>query len=360
VSDQRENHFPWRVTALVAVIVIATTAIAGFILARNGVDQLAPTEASIFTPAPDRLPIEKKRQVTMLIQVRDKGTDIASNVLIGAGGDTGFVAELMLPRNLLLPTVPPVQLKDTNGPRGPVNAQGPLQVLLNVRIDASIELDRLAWAGLIDSTEALADPAIGEAASAFPLVLDKVLAKLPADEEALGQLLTSLGSLAPTTVTNEDASHLLAVIGNGLRNQPVHREILPVDYVRGGAAPVAVVRQPAADDVVGVLFPKAALQPGHAGPARLVIQRAGASVGAVTTARLVLSRSGFGVLVDSPPVSRAAASLVFVPVDTPAALGLGRDAAQSLGLPPTSVSVDPDPEATVDVRVVLGDDYAPL
>jgi hypothetical protein len=296
VTEGQTHGFPWRITALVAAIVILATVVAGLILARNGVQTAEPDTASIFTPAPDLLPVEKQRQVTVLFQVRDKGKDVASNVLIGAGGDVGFVSELLLPRTLLLPTSPPVQLKDVNGPRGPVSAQGPLQVVLNVQIDATIELDRLAWAGLIDSTGALDDPEQGQSAGSFPLVVSRVLAKLPPDEETLGQLLTSLGSMAPTTVTNEDASHLLAVLGASLRAQPVKQEVLPVTYIRGGASPVATAQQPAATEVVTRLFPKAPLKPGHSAPARLVLQRAGATLGAALKAHRTLAQAGFGVL----------------------------------------------------------------
>jgi hypothetical protein len=360
VSERPEHGFPWRITALVAAIVIATTAIAGVILARNGVQGASPDEASIFIPAPDLLPVEKRRQVTMLIQVRDKGKDVASNLLVGAGGDVGFVAELLLPRNLLLPTAPPVQLKDVDGPRGPISAQGPLQVLLNVQIDATIELDRLAWAGLIDSTGALEDPAQGQSNSAFPLVVSKVLAKLPKDEETLGQLLTSLGSMAPTTVTNEDASHLLAVIGEALRTLPVKHDVLPVTFIRGGADPVATIRQPEASEVVSGLFPKAPLKPGHSGPARLVLKRAGATLGASLSAHRVLAQQGFGVLAGRESAPPAASTEVSVPVNTPEALALGRDAAKALGLPASVVVVDPAPVAVVDVQVTLGSDYSPM
>jgi hypothetical protein len=359
VNDGPEHGFPWRITALVAALVIAASAVAGVILARNGVQTAPPGDASIFTPAPNLLPVEKQRQVTVLVQVRDKGKDVASNVLIGAGGDVGFVPELLLPRNLLLPTSPPVQLKDVDGPRGPVSAQGPLQVLLNVQIDATIELDRLAWVGLIDSTGALDDPAQAEATGSFPLLVSKVLAGLPKDEETLGQLLTSLGSMAPTTVTNEDASHLLAVIGAALRSQPVRQEPLPVTFIRGGAAPVAVAKQPETGDLMTELFPKAPLRPGHSGQPRLVLERSGAGLGTAVSAQQSLERAGFGVL-----TGRASAvdgkTVVYVPVDTPAALGLGRDAAVALGLPVSVVAVDPSREATVDVRVALGSDAAPV
>ena len=357
MSDRPVHGFPWRITAVVAAIVIAATAIAGVILARNGVQSSTPDEPSIFAPAPDLLPVEKKRQVVMLLQVRDKGKDVASNVLIGAGGDVGFVSELLLPRNVLLPTSPPVQLKDVDGPRGPISAQGPLQVLLDVQIDATIELDRLAWAGLIDSTNALDDPEHGQSAEAFPLVVSKVLAKLPKDEETLGQLLTSLGSMAPTTVTNEDASHLLAVIGKAMREQPVHQEALPVTFIRGGANPVAWTDEPEATAVVTALFPRAPLKPGHSGPARLVIGRSGASLGASITAHRALAQAGFGVLSAREVSPAASITVVYVAVDTPAALALGRDAATALGLPTAVVAVDPAADATVDVRVALGTDY---
>jgi len=370
MSERHEHGFPWRVTALVAAIVILATAVAGVILSRNEVQRAAPEDASIFTPAPDLLPVEKQRQVTLLIQIRDKGKDVASNVLIGAGGDLGFVSELVLPRNLLLPTSPPVQLKDVDGPRGPVSAQGPLQVLLNVQIDATIELDRLAWVGLIDSTGALEDPQQGESTGSFPLVVSKVLAKLPKDEGTLGQLLTSLGSMAPTTVTNEDASHLLAVIGEALRTLPVRQEALPVTFIRGGASPVATAKQPEAGRLVAELFPKAPLKPGHSGLPRLVIERAGASLGSVIKAQQALARAGFGVLAGqeagalgatpAPAPSGTTRTVVYVPVDTPAARGLGRDAAAALGLPVSVVVVDPSPAAAVDVRVALGSDVAPV
>ena len=360
VTEPTEHGFPWRMTALVAAVVIASTAIAGVILARNGVEGVDPSTASIFTPAPDLLPVEKQRQVTVLLQIRDKNKEVSSSVLFGAGANTGFVAELLLPRTLLLPTVPPVQLQNANGPRGPVRPDYPLQTLLGVQIDASIELDRLAWAGLIDSTGALADPANGESASAFPLVVARVLAALPADEETLGQLLTSMGSMAPTTVTNEDASHLLAVIGAGLRTMPVKRDVLPVTYLRAGDAQAAVARQPDTDELMADLFPRALLQPGHPGPVRVVVERAGAGLGSATAARITLAEAGFGA-VDGQPVLRSlTSSVVYVPDDAASTVQRGKDVAAALGLPPASVVVDGAEGATVDVRLVLGSDFSPV
>ena len=48
--------------------------------------------------------------------------------------------------------------------------------------------------------------------------------------------------MARTTVTNEDASYLLALVGRQLRSLDVRREVLPVTYLRAGEARVAVSR----------------------------------------------------------------------------------------------------------------------
>jgi hypothetical protein len=359
-TEPTEHSFPWRVTAVVAAIVIASTALAGLVLTRNSVEGSDPSTASIFTPAPDLLPIEKQRQVTVLVQVRDKDKDVSSSVLVAAGGDVGFVSQLLLPRTLLLPTVPPVLLKDTDGPRGPVRSDEALQTLLGVQIDANIELDRLAWAGLIDSTGALEDPAIGESAGNFPLVVARVLAKLPEDEETLGQLLTSMGSMAPTTVTNDDASHLLAVIGAALRTQPIKRAVLPTTDIRAGSQQAAVTMQPEAGQLVADLFPRALLQPGHPGPVRVVIERAGAGLGAIAAARLTLAGAGFGVVEGEPYPTPVSSTVVYVPDSSAASLSRGKDVAAALGLPATAVVVDTTDGGTVDVRLVLAGDYSPV
>ena len=161
-----------------------------------------------------------------------------------------------------------------------------------MQIDVLVDLDRLAWAGLIDATGARVDATAAENPAAFPLVVDRVLKGLPYDEETVGELLTGLGSMARTTVTNEDASYVLAQVGRQLRGLDVRRETLPVTYVRAGSARVAVTDFAAATEVTRELFPLALLEPGQAGTPRVVLQRAGATIGAATAARLSLVGRG--------------------------------------------------------------------
>lgn len=360
MSDEHAYPFPWRLMGLVALVVAIASVIAGLVLARNSVDDDPVASPSASASAIVREPVEDHRQVTILLQVRDKDRQSVSNVLFGVGGKTGFVAQLILPRNLLLPTNPPAQLKDLDGTTGPITAQGQVEVLLGVQVDAALEMDRLAWLGLLDSIGDVAGTGRAAQPGSFPLVLHEVLAQLPKDERAVGQLLTSLGSMARTTVTNEDASHVLAILGDGLRTQAVIREVLPVTALRAGSSQVDIARQPDADKAILRMFPRALLQPGHSGTTRVIIERAGVSLGASTSARLDLADAGFGVIDRPSGGASREDTTIYVPGDSEQAIAHGTDVAALLGLPATSVTPDLSPAATVDVRVVLGSGYRPV
>jgi hypothetical protein len=359
MSDQPHHRFPWRISAIVVVVVVVASVVAGILLSQDRVVTSTPPTASASatsTAAPTTVPLVDQRQVTMLLTVRDQERAAVSTVLIGVGGDTGFVAELMLPRDLLLPTVPPMRLEQVDDPTGARTPEQPIETLLGVQVDVIVDLDRLGWAGLIDATGSRVDLSAAEDPGSFALVLDRVLKGLPYDEETVGELLTGLGSMARTTVTNEDASYVLAQIGRQLRSLEVRREVLPVTYLRAGEARVAVTDLAAVTDVTGTLFPLALLEPGHAGIPRLVLQRAGATLGAATAARLDLVGAGFGVVQDVTRLPSAERTQILVADDSPEARSTGEDAAAVLGLPLTAVAVDPSDTAVVDVRVVLGTD----
>ncbi len=353
--ESSHHAFPWRITALVVLVVAAATAVAWLLLARDRVEPPPPAAtAQPSSSAATALPVVDDRQLTVLLTVRDDAGSAVSTVLFGVGGGTGYTAELMLPRDLLLPAVPPVRLGDADDPTGPSTAEQPLETLLGVRIDGLVDLDRLAWSGLIDATGSRVSLPAAQAPGSFALVVDRVLEGLPYDSETVGELLTGLGSMARTTVTTEDAGLLLSRVGRGLRTGDVRRETLPVTYLRSGSDRVAVADLEATDGIVRELFPEALLEPGHDGQPRLVLTGSGATLGAVTQARLTLTGAGFGVVVDPAEGELAARSQVLVPAESPAAQALGLQAATALGLPESSVAVDAGPTPTVDVRVLLG------
>lgn len=346
--------------ALLAAVVVLSSVVAGLVLSRQGVDDEQPREASIFTPAPDLLPLEKTRQVTLLLQVRNAVGEATGSMLLGVGGDTGFVAELLLPRSLLLPTVPPTRLEDAGKPNSATRAQESLETLLGVQVDATLDLERLAWEGLLDATGVPVSAIQSEQGTSFPMLLDPMLRALPADDELVGQLLTSLGSMAPTTVPNDDLARLLSLLRTSMLAQEAHRATLPVVYLRAGADRAAVADQPDAEATVAELFPQARLQPGHRGQTRVVLERSGATLGTATSARLTLVAAGFGVVSAGEPAAATPGTTVYVPGGSDAALASGRSVAAALGLEPSAVAVDASPSAVVDVRVALGSDFRPV
>ena len=99
----------------------------------------------------------------------------------------------------------------------------------------------------IDATGSRVDVTAAENPGSFALVLDRVLKGLPYEPETVGELLTGLGSMARTTVTNEDASYLLSLVGRNLRSEDLKRAALPVTYVRSGESRAALADFAATD-----------------------------------------------------------------------------------------------------------------
>ena len=123
--DPPQHHFPWRITAVIAAIVIGASVLTGLLLGqqRVGSDQPVPSSSTTASPLPSpgarpALPLADQRQLTLLLTVRDDERAAVSSVLIGVGGQTGFVSELLLPRDLLLPTTPPRRRAEVDDPTG--------------------------------------------------------------------------------------------------------------------------------------------------------------------------------------------------------------------------------------------------
>lgn len=362
MSESAPHHrFPWRVTAIVVLVVAVASVAAGLLLVRDqvgspsAVPSVAPTVAPTVSAAP-ALPFDDDRQLTVLLTVRDDERQAVGSVLLATRGGTDSVAELMLPRDLLLPTSPPLRLKDATDPTGSQTAADPLQTLLGVRVDAILDLDRLAWSGLIDATGVDDSTVQPNQGMAFAALLDRVLARIPEDASQVGELLTGLGSMARTNITNEDMSSLLALIGQGVRAAEPTRQVLPAVSMRSGDERASVVLLERSAQAVADLFPEAGLETGHRGPLRVVLQRAGASLGVALDTATALTNEGIGVVQDPTERKPTATTSILVPDGTPQARAAGTQIAELLGLPAGAVRVDAEPGAAVDARVVLGRD----
>ena len=346
--------YPWRLMGAVAAIVFLITIGAGLIIGRPSSLPSVPSVVASPQSSESPLPGPDQRQATILLQVRGADRRVAASVLLGFGGTTQRVSALIIPTTLVLPTFPAKQLADVDGPSGPVGAREPLSALLAVRIDETIELDRLAWAGLIDAM----GPSDLRGMSANDVVgnLRPVLSRLPASRQAVGQLLTSLGSMARTTLPNETTGRLVVALGDRVRQQGMRVDTLPVMVVKAGAPTATVIEPFRAAYLLGSEFPQAQLMPGHPGATRVVVARGSATLGTFLAIQQQLDQAGYAVVSADEPPRAVAATVIEVAGRSPEALARGRSVATVLGLSPGAVVVDASPMASVDMRLTLGSD----
>lgn len=346
--------YPWRLMGAVAAIVFVITIGAGLIIGRPSSLPTVPSVVASSNVSDSSLPGPDQRQATILLQVRGADRRVAASVLLGFGGTTQRVAAVIIPTTLVLPTFPAKQLADVDGPSGPVGAREPLSALLGVRIDETIELDRLAWAGVIDAL----GPADLRGMSANDVVghLGPVLSRLPASRQAVGQLLTSLGSMARTTLPNETTGRLVVALGDRVRQQGLRVDTLPVTVVKAGAPTASLIDPFRSAFLLGSEFPQAQLAPGHAGATRVVVARGATTLGTFMTLQQQLDQAGFAVVAADTPPRALSATVIEVAGGSPEALARGRSVATALGVPPSAVVVDMSSLASVDVRVTLGND----
>jgi hypothetical protein len=260
-------------------------------------------------PAPAPSPGPESGVRTLLLQVLDDQGYARGNVVIGV--DTDAVESgsdlLAVPASLLVSLGDDsVTLGTTAQSSDTLAAVTAVEESLRLRIDAGLTLDRLALAGLVDGVggvwveldRPVLLPAIGTgerrrvlgpgqvsldgiAAADYAVlrlpgegeeerterlldVLGKTLARLPVTQQQIRQVLTSLGSLAPSTVPTDELAPLLLTVRTDSTRDRVRMKVLPVDVIRGGVRPAAVGTAEG-DALVQELFPTARIAVGAPG-----------------------------------------------------------------------------------------------
>ena len=282
----------WRVT-LVAVGALVIVLGLGFVaLVRS---EGLPTPA----PTPTDLQVEE----TLFLQVLDADGYARGTVVIGIEppATDPLTVFLAVPASLLVAQGDDsVTLGTTPQSADTLAGVTAIEDSLGLRVDAGLSLDRLAFAGLVDAvdgvwvelTRPILLPAIGEetrlrvlgpgwvkmdgiAAADYAVlripgesetdridrflgVLQDTIERMPRTNDQMRQLLTSLGSLAQSTVPTEELVPFLKSVRSDVDFGDVRTEILPVEIIRGGARPAAVAA-PDADALVQALFPDARL-----------------------------------------------------------------------------------------------------
>lgn len=260
-------------------------------------------------PAPEPSPTAEPLEETMLLQVLDGDGYAVGNSVIGVEPPESEPLTIMLtvPASLLVPAGDDsVTLGATPASADTLAGVDAIEQGLGIRVDAGLTLDRLAFAGLVDAVDGIwveldrpiLLPAIGDdngrrvlgpgwvkmdgiAAADYAVlrlpgeseadqierftgVLVTTLERLPRTDDQMRQLLTSLGSLAASTVPTEDLVPFLMTVRADIDFLRLREETLPVETIRGGARPASVAA-PDAEALVQQLFPDARVTPAAAG-----------------------------------------------------------------------------------------------
>ena len=330
---------------------------------------------------------------TLLLQATDEHGVAVANALLGTGGTGTRGAELLLPAQLLVPAPSPVTLAATAAATDTLQARNGATSLLGVRIDASVVLDRLALAALVDGvggvplsiTEPVqvfdaggrlvqvipAGPRVldGVTASTYALtlqpgesetarmrrfrdVLDQVLRALPGTAEGMRQLVLSLGSLAKSTATNDELVAVLSAIQADAAADAIDVRTLPTLVVRADRA--AVMQRPEGPSMAARMFPEALMPMGT--PTAPVVQVWAAGASGAQAAAAVDRLQGIGVT--PVPVGRtdAARTRVLLPDRQPDTVAFGTTVAQALGRTGADVVVDRGAALAGVVQVLIGSD----
>ncbi len=359
--------------ALVIVVVIVASAAIGILLTRTSQEEPLPVPKP--SPSETALP---KRLGTVLLQLKDSDGKAVVNLLLGGEPAEHAGSSLALPPGLLIPTPAVMALQATPESADTLAAKNGVSTLLLVRVDATLTLDRLALAGLVESVHGItvdvglgtltldgvsaADYATqlkpGEVESARQerarAVIIQALRGLPETDESMRQLLASLGSLARTTATNDELVPLLGQIHADALSGNMLKEDLPVTVVASGATDAVVVDDAAARALIARLFPSDVLTTGETPLPRVVLESAGASAGYLLKTRRALTDSGVAVIDGGTSVIPLKVSRVEISAGIPRSRDLGFSIAESLGLPAAAVRAsDASP---VDVILRLGAD----
>ena len=362
---------PARTLVVVALLIAVISVVTWLILRSQG-----SAGAGDRTPAP-----------TLLIQVLDDAGEAVGTVVVSGGPPP---AAIVVPRTLLIPTPEPIPLALAPAEPDTLAARDGVSALLGVRIDASLVIDRLALAALIDAaggaplqvreriverssdgTELLAiapgarvldgrsaaayatvaqpGESITEADRRLVEVLGRVLTGLPDDEEELRQVLLSLGTSASASKGIDALVSTVLDVREGIVSVGLTPTRLPVVTLVDGVS--SVIRQPEATAVVRALLPTALLRAGESPLPRVRVDRAGASVTEVTEARALLAEQDTAVV--SVVTTAPQASAVVIPVD--GSRELGERIAIALGIPVSAVreaELQVAPE--LDAVVILG------
>lgn len=340
------------------------------------------------------------RQRTLLVQLRDSQKLALDNSIVATGGGLGG-AQIMSPSRLLVDVAGAGQMPLAESVRvlGASASQDALSDLLALKIDGSLTMERLAFAGLVDAVGGIeaniaedvfttekdgtqkvvvtagttkldgvtaADYALatveGEPEEVrlarWSEVLNKAIKALPDDPVKVQQIVTSLGATARTTVGAGELTEFLLQARKDLVADNQEARVLPTTPLDvGGDSLLVRADLGMANQMLSTLMPQAQIASAEARTRVLVQNGVGTpGLGAVARDRLVDADFVY-VNGGNAATFNTKTSAVIVPDGTSESAALGAKVAKALKLPETSVVSAAAGQSVADVVVVLGADF---
>lgn len=387
----------YRTLGLVVGAVLGVVVLAGLVvwLVQRGDDG---------TPPPTAAASDTITQPTLLVQLRGQDQLAVANGLLAVGGPAQRGTMVLIPSNLYLdvPTGGSLPLGEVARLPDPNSSADAISDLIGVRVDGTLVMDPVAFAGLVDAVGGVdadvdvnvvevgadgsqtvlvtAGPqtlsgqdavlyasylAPGETEQArlarFQQVFRLAVAKLPPEATQIDPILTSLGSSARSTVPTAEVGEFLARFRAAVSDDEVDYPNLPVKPIETGGTEAAYGADLEADAAMVTRYlPDAARVAGPNSQVRVLVQNGRFVPGLGDTARDRLVGAGYSYVPGGNAPSRLEGpTQIVVPDATEDSLQWGAEIAEALGVPATDVRVATEGQSIADVIVVLGTDFPP-
>jgi anionic cell wall polymer biosynthesis LytR-Cps2A-Psr (LCP) family protein len=344
-------------------------------------------------------------QSTLLVQVAGPDGTAVDNALVGVTAASGDGAALLIPSGLLVDDASSGNLPfgETLTLPAKTASVDALTDLLGVRVSSSWVLTRAGLAALVEavggvqvtvdvdviSKNSKGDEAVvvragsqrlhGSQAAAYATyladgepeavrlarfndVFDEVLRSLPATQAAIASTLSGLSTGSTSALTPTQLAGLLAVLRGAAVKEQLHYDVLPVnDIDTGDAVDTYGLNSAKANTMLASMFASSLLKDGAGDVVRVLVENGIGTPDLVTAARAKLVKDGFQFITggNAADLSATDPSVVLIADGSDKNQARGARVAKSLGLPSSSIQINPRGQTVADIIVILGADFRP-
>jgi hypothetical protein len=375
---------------LVLLLVIGVTAV---VLSGRGQD--VPVTTVPRTP----------HQSTLLVQVAGPDGTAVVNALVGVTPASGTGAALLIPAGLLVDDASSGNLPfgETLTLPSKTASIDALTDLLGVRVSTAWVLSQAGLAALVEkvggvqvtvdvdviSKNAKGQQAVvvragaqrlrGSQAAAYATyladgepetvrlarfndVFDEVLRSLPASAAGIAATLTGLSTGSTSSLAPTKLADLLVVLRADAIKEQLHYDVLPVnDLDTGDTVDTYGLNSAKANTMLASMFAASLLKDRTGDVVRVLVENGVGTPDLVTAARTKLVKDGFQFITggNAAELSDTHPSVVLIEDGSDKSQARGARVAKSLGLPASSIQINPRGQTVADIIVILGADFRP-